>query len=42
MIDPTSNANIESSGNITTCTFTNIPFDDNGKIVSVVADYIPA
>lgn len=41
-IDPTSNANIESSGNITTCTFTNIPFDDNGKIVSVVADYIPA
>ena len=41
-VDPNSNANIESFGNLTTCTFTNIPYDDNGKVVSVVADYIPA
>ena len=41
-VDPNSNANIESFGNLTTCTFTNIPYDDNGKIVSVVTDYIPA
>ena len=41
-IDPNSNVSIESSGNLTTCTFTNIPYDDNGKVVSVIADYIPA
>ena len=41
-IDPNSNASIESSGNLTTCTFTNIPYSDSGKVVSVVADYIPA
>ena len=41
-VDPNSNDNIESFGNLTTCTFTNIPYDDNGKVVSVVADYIPA
>lgn len=41
-IDPNSNVSIESSGNLTTCTFTSIPFNDSGKIVSVIADYIPA
>ena len=41
-IDINSNVDIESSGNITTCTFSNVPYGDSGKTVSVSADYIPA
>jgi len=41
-VDSNSNADIVSSGNISTCTFSNIPFTDSGKTVSVVTDYIPA
>ena len=41
-VDPNSNADIVSSGNITTCTFSNIQSGDSGKTVSVVSDYIPA
>lgn len=41
-IDPNSNVDIVSSGNISTCTFANIIPEDNGKVVSVVTDYIPA
>lgn len=41
-IDPNSNVDIVSSGNISTCTFANIIPADNGKVVSVVTDYIPA
>ncbi len=33
---------IESGGNISTCTFTSLPYTDNGKSITVVADYIPA
>lgn len=41
-VDSNSNADIVSSGNISTCTFANIPSTDSGKTVSVVTDYIPA
>lgn len=41
-VDSNSNADIVSSGNISTCTFSNIPSTDSGKTVSVVTDYIPA
>jgi hypothetical protein len=41
-VDSNSNADIVSSGNISTCTFSDIPFTDSGKTVSVVTDYIPA
>ena len=41
-VDPNSNADIVSFGNISTCTFTSVPYDDSGKTVSVVSDYIPA
>ena len=41
-VDSNSNADIVSSGNISTCTFANISSIDSGKSVSVVTDYIPA
>lgn len=41
-VDNNSGAYIESGGNITTCTFTNVSYLDNGKTVHIVADYIPA
>ena len=41
-IDSNSNVDIVSSGNISTCTFANIVPADNGKVVSVITDYIPA
>ena len=41
-VDSNSNADIVSSGNISTCTFANIPSVDSGKSVSVITDYIPA
>jgi len=41
-IDSNSNVDIVSSGNISTCTFANIIPEDNGKVVSVITDYIPA
>ncbi len=41
-VDSNSNVDIVSSGNISTCTFSNIPSTDSGKTVSVVTDYIPA
>ena len=40
--DPTSNASIQSFGNISTCTFNNSTFLDNGKDVVCRADYLPA
>ena len=41
-VDSNSNADIVSFGNISTCTFSNVPFTDNGKTISVITDYIPA
>jgi len=41
-VDPTSNASIVSFGNISTCTFNNSSFVDNGKSVVCRADYQPA